>query len=55
MLRDMSCRFLISKNQIMGGKDFEYDEAREWKVWIFMLLIMWVFVVRHFLGVLLLP
>ena len=27
--RDRPSKFLISKNQIMGGKDFEYDEARE--------------------------
>ena len=30
---------LISKNQIMGGRDFEYDEAREWKVWISIYLL----------------
>ena len=24
--RDRPSKFLISKNQIMGGKDFEYDD-----------------------------
>jgi len=52
MLGDRPSMFFISKNQIMGGKNFEYDEAREWKVWIFMLLIMWFFVVRQFLSML---